>query len=362
MAGDNSTDDLENTVVENPHSNDAATTSQDMRSSTTVNRLAVKVPPFWAERPEIWFAQIESQFCIAGITADKTKFHTVVASMESSVISQITDAVLNPPAVDMYGKLKLNIIERFCESEQKKIQKLLSDIDLGDRRPTQLLNELRGLAKDRINEDFLKSLWMQRLPPHARAILQASNDDLSGMAKLADKILEVEGLAHMNVASVAAPTGSTSLPAHSLHETVTRLDSLEKRIRSRSRSQSRSSANRDQNSSPAECLMRILGIKHLRTTAYHPESNGLVERWHRTLKAAIKCHMTNDWCDVLPLMLLGLRATWKEDLGASLAEMLFGSSLRVPGESVFPLATDRRLSSGGALWRIDAFAALLFIF
>ncbi|KAL7730892.1 hypothetical protein ACLKA6_014138 [Drosophila palustris] len=253
MAGDNSTDDLENTVVENPHSNDAATTSQDMRSSTTVNRLAVKVPPFWAERPEIWFAQIESQFCIAGITADKTKFHTVVASMESSVISQITDAVLNPPAVDMYGNLKRNIIERFCESEQKKIQKLLSDIDLGDRRPTQLLNELRGLAKDRINEDFLKSLWMQRLPPHARAILQASNDDLSGMAKLADKILEVEGLAHMNVASVAAPAGSTSLPAHSLHEIVTRLDSLEKRIRSRSRSQSRSSTNRDQNSSPAEC-------------------------------------------------------------------------------------------------------------
>ncbi|KAM8702170.1 hypothetical protein ACLKA7_000728 [Drosophila subpalustris] len=236
MAGDNSTDDLENTVVENPHSNDAATTSQDMRSSTTVNRLAVKVPPFWAER----------------ITADKTKFHTVVASMETSVISQITDAVLNPPAVDMYGNLKRNIIERFCESEQKKIQKLLSDIDLGDRRPTQLLNELRGLAKDRINEDFLKSLWMQRLPPHARAILQASNDDLSGMAKLADKILEVEGLAHMNVASVAAPAGSTSLPAHSLHEIVTRLDSLEKRIRSRSRSQSRSSANRDQNSSPSE--------------------------------------------------------------------------------------------------------------
>ncbi|KAM8702111.1 hypothetical protein ACLKA7_017676 [Drosophila subpalustris] len=215
--------------------------------------LAVKVPPFWAERPEIWFAQIESQFCIAGITADKTKFHTVLASIESCVISQITDAILNPPAVDMYGNLKRNIIERFCESEQKKIQKLLSDIDLGDRRPTQLLNELRGLAKDRINEDFLKSFWMQRLPPHAQAILQASNDDLSGMAKLADKILEVEGLAHMNVASVAVPAGSTSLPAHSLHEIVTRLDSLEKRIRSRSRSQSRSLANRDQISSPSEC-------------------------------------------------------------------------------------------------------------
>ncbi|KAL7742614.1 hypothetical protein ACLKA6_013946 [Drosophila palustris] len=240
-------DDDDNGNIDLSESDDA------MGSSTTVNRLAVKDPPFWAERPEIWFAQIESQLCIAGITADKTKFHTVVASMESMVISQITDAVLNPPTVDMYGNLKRNIIERFCESELKKIQKLLSDIDLGDRRLTQLLNELRGLVKDRINEDFLKSLLMQRSPPHARAIFQASNDDLSGTAKLAEKILEVEGLAQKNVASVAAPAGSTSLPAHSLPEIVTRLDSLEKRIRSRSRSQSHLSTNRDQNNSPSEC-------------------------------------------------------------------------------------------------------------
>lgn len=81
-------------------------------------------------------------------------------------------------------------------------------------------------------------------------------------------------------------------------------------------------------------LMRLLGVKHFRTTAYHPQANGLVERWHRTLKAAIKCHETSDWCGVLPLVLLGLRATWKEDLGASPAEMLFGSQLRLPGELV----------------------------
>lgn len=87
-------------------------------------------------------------------------------------------------------------------------------------------------------------------------------------------------------------------------------------------------------------LMRILGIKHLRTTAYHPQANGLVERWHRTLKAAIKCHESNDWSETLPLVLLGLRATWKEDLKASPAEMLFGSQLRIPGEFVTPSKND----------------------
>lgn len=79
-------------------------------------------------------------------------------------------------------------------------------------------------------------------------------------------------------------------------------------------------------------LMRTLGIHHLRTTAYHPQANGLVERWHRTLKAAILCHDTIKWCNHLPIILLGLRSTFKEDLGATPAELVYGTTLRIPGE------------------------------
>ncbi|XP_037932481.1 rhophilin-2-like [Teleopsis dalmanni] len=68
-------------------------------------------------------------------------------------------------------------------------------------------------------------------------------------------------------------------------------------------------------------LSRLLGIKHIHTTAYHPQANGMVERMHRTLKAALRCHSSNDWTRTLPLILLGLRTTPKEDLGVSSAEM-----------------------------------------
>lgn len=79
-------------------------------------------------------------------------------------------------------------------------------------------------------------------------------------------------------------------------------------------------------------LSKALGVKHLRTTAYHPQANGLIERWHRSLKAAIMSYQTKDWCAVLPAILLGLRTTFKEDLKATPAEMLYGTTISLPGE------------------------------
>ena len=79
-------------------------------------------------------------------------------------------------------------------------------------------------------------------------------------------------------------------------------------------------------------IMKELGIEVRFTTAYHPEANGIVERFHQTLKAAIRCRLTdNKWSQALPWVLLGLRNTPKDDLGASSAEIMFGTTLAVPG-------------------------------
>lgn len=79
-------------------------------------------------------------------------------------------------------------------------------------------------------------------------------------------------------------------------------------------------------------LTKVLGGKRIRTTAYHPASNGMVERWHRTLKAAVMCHHDTNWKDILPTVLLGLRTCFKQDLKGSVAEYLYGTTLRIPGE------------------------------
>ena len=81
-----------------------------------------------------------------------------------------------------------------------------------------------------------------------------------------------------------------------------------------------------------DTLCNQFSITRNRTTSYYSHSNGIVERFHRQLKAAIMAHETpNPWTNTLPAVLLGIRLAVKETLGRSAAEMTYGMTLRLPG-------------------------------
>jgi len=78
-----------------------------------------------------------------------------------------------------------------------------------------------------------------------------------------------------------------------------------------------------------------LGIQHSLTTAYHPQSNGMVERCHRQIKDSLRARLAGArWPEHLPWVLLGLRAAPKEESGISSAEVLFGVPLTLPGQFI----------------------------
>ncbi|GFW97118.1 hypothetical protein TNCV_2697401 [Trichonephila clavipes] len=79
-------------------------------------------------------------------------------------------------------------------------------------------------------------------------------------------------------------------------------------------------------------LTKFLGTNRIRTTSYHPQANGLVERLHRVLKSALMAHENIKWTETLPAVLLGLRVAVKPDINASIAELVYGVSLRLPAE------------------------------
>ena len=88
-------------------------------------------------------------------------------------------------------------------------------------------------------------------------------------------------------------------------------------------------------------LTKLLGSRRIRTTAYHPIANGLIERFHRQLKTSLKAYPhPNSWMDTLPLALLGIWSSFKEDIGCTAAELVYGTTLRHPGELFNPSKSD----------------------
>jgi hypothetical protein len=80
-------------------------------------------------------------------------------------------------------------------------------------------------------------------------------------------------------------------------------------------------------------LCRLLDIRHLSTTAYHPQSNGMVERFHRRLKDALRARAAGpDWFNHLPWVMLGIRAAWRLDGSYSPAEAVYGAQPVLPGQ------------------------------
>jgi hypothetical protein len=61
---------------------DPSTRPQQPPDSTfTINRVGIRVPPFWAEKPAVWFAQFEGQFVLSNVTQDETKFYYIIPQL-----------------------------------------------------------------------------------------------------------------------------------------------------------------------------------------------------------------------------------------------------------------------------------------
>ncbi|GFU07990.1 uncharacterized protein TNCV_1527401 [Trichonephila clavipes] len=114
----------------------------NMTSETVeVARIALRLPPFWKSNVRLWIAQCDHAFTFSGISSDDTKYSALVANLDAETLSYVSDIVLSPPNSDKYHTLSQRLITQFSDSETQKIKKLLTDLQLGDEKPSHLLRK-----------------------------------------------------------------------------------------------------------------------------------------------------------------------------------------------------------------------------
>lgn len=208
-------------------------------------RVGVRIPPFWPEKPGIWFAQIEGQFALSRITDDSTKFYYVISQLNYQYAAEVEDVITNPPKANRYEKLKSELIKRLSVSRENKVKQLLMHEELGDRKPSQFLRHLQNLAGPQIPEDFLRTIWASRLPGSMQAIIASqATQQLDTLADLADRIHNIVPPSPQVAAastSRASPSQESPLEAMAkqIAELTKQVSALSAQVSSRSRSQTR---------------------------------------------------------------------------------------------------------------------------
>lgn len=159
-------------------------------NAATIVRLPM--PKIVRDNIELWFLQLEHWFTVSRIASDSVRFSTVVSALDANLLQQIYEVVRNPPAApaSKYDAIRNAVIRNFSESEQRRAQQFVSGLQLGDKKPSHLLNELRRIGGEAQDEKLLKVLWMNRLPIQVQTCLAAVTQPLTALAELADSVME----------------------------------------------------------------------------------------------------------------------------------------------------------------------------
>jgi len=95
------------------------TTDETVHSA--VYRDTVHLPSFWPERPAFWFAQTESQFQLAAITRQRTKFNYLVSQLNQQQSAEVEDISISPPELVPYDRLKAELVRRLSTSRERRV-------------------------------------------------------------------------------------------------------------------------------------------------------------------------------------------------------------------------------------------------
>uniref|UniRef100_A0A0K8VLS8 Uncharacterized protein n=1 Tax=Bactrocera latifrons TaxID=174628 RepID=A0A0K8VLS8_BACLA len=105
--------------------------------------------------------------------------------------TNVAEVVCAPPATGRFDSIKSQLIKDFTDSGNKKLNRMVKVCDLGYKKPSQLLRQMRLLSIGALNDNAIKTYWLDKLPKTVRAVMSIAEADLDRCAQQDDKIMEI---------------------------------------------------------------------------------------------------------------------------------------------------------------------------
>lgn len=186
-----------------------------------------RIPEFWKDQPRLWFTQLEATLAPQK-QGDDYKYNMVIAKLSKEEILQVNDLISSPPTTEKYKSIKERLIDCYEESEHQQFEKLLTNMELGDQKPSQLLRKMRVLGRNKIGDETIKLLWLRLLPPTVTTVLAVTEDiDIEKMSHIADKIIMNSKITEVSAVSRNTDDSGTALILAQLAKLQLEIDAIQ---------------------------------------------------------------------------------------------------------------------------------------
>jgi hypothetical protein len=94
----------------------------------------------------------------------------IISQLDQRYAAEVEDIITSPPQQDPFSKLRTELLKRLSLLREQRAHRILTLEEMGDRKPSQFLRQLRSLVPD-LPDYFLRTIWTIRLPANVQATL-----------------------------------------------------------------------------------------------------------------------------------------------------------------------------------------------
>lgn len=147
---------------------------------------------------EAYFMSLDFWFTASGVVDDNRKYNTVMAQVPPLKLMELRSIIDALPNLNRYLYIKQQLTAHFADSQQRRLHRVLSDMPLGDNKPSKLFYDMTRTANGALSDAVLMDLWAARLPGHAQAAVVASQGTTADRVRIADAVTESLNMRSVN--------------------------------------------------------------------------------------------------------------------------------------------------------------------